>query len=172
MKQTQEKSPIAHQPQTDLFSILDFDQLTTADQAEYGLFSLSENWQAGQINWSLDQRIKEASLRFLPLFDTIHASIRQADNHRPPSDEDLISQFLSGDQRLSRPDPTRSTIPTPEYVGKSVEEDEELISETLAKILLRQNNRDEAILVYQKLSLRFPDKKAYFDAQIQKINNR
>jgi hypothetical protein len=54
---------------------------------------------------------------------------------------------------------------------KSVSENQELISETLAKLLVRQGYKEKAINMYQRLSLAFPEKSAYFAAEIDKLKN-
>lgn len=52
---------------------------------------------------------------------------------------------------------------------KSGEFGDNIISETLAEILIRQGKKDKAIEVYKKLIWKFPQKKAYFAAQIDDL---
>lgn len=52
---------------------------------------------------------------------------------------------------------------------KSVSENKSVISETLARILVRQGYKEKAIDMYTRLSLAFPDKSAYFAAEIEKL---
>ncbi|MFI5134323.1 MAG: hypothetical protein ACHQD9_00590 [Chitinophagales bacterium] len=59
-----------------------------------------------------------------------------------------------------------------ELAKKSTEWDEELVSETLAKILEEQGSYEKAIRMYVKLSLRFPDKVSFFAARIREIKSK
>jgi len=47
-----------------------------------------------------------------------------------------------------------------------------MVTETLAKILIKQGQLDKAIQVYKDLSLQNPEKSAYFDAQIKNLKDQ
>jgi hypothetical protein len=49
------------------------------------------------------------------------------------------------------------------------EEEATFITETLAKIYVNQGYYTKAINIYQKLSLQYPEKSAYFAGRIEKI---
>ena len=54
----------------------------------------------------------------------------------------------------------------------SVKDNEEIASETLAKIYTAQQNYQKAIDTYQKLILKNPEKKTYFAEQIEKLQTK
>lgn len=96
---------------------------------------------------------------------TVHTEKEQ-----PPASgiAEMLDQFLKSRptprQLLERPD----TAPDPE-AEKSVAPSEEIVTETLARLHLAQKNYAEARRIYQKLRLLFPEKSAYFDTQIKKL---
>lgn len=56
-----------------------------------------------------------------------------------------------------------------EMAKKSVTENDELITETLAHIYFLQGNYQKALNAYKKLSLKYPEKSIYFATQIKEI---
>ena len=52
---------------------------------------------------------------------------------------------------------------------KSVEEDAEIVSETLANLYVQQGHYTKAIKAFEQLSLKFPKKNVYFSARIKEI---
>jgi hypothetical protein len=52
---------------------------------------------------------------------------------------------------------------------KSIEDHNEIVSETLARVYADQGNVQKAIQVYEKLSLLYPEKNTYFAALVEKL---
>jgi hypothetical protein len=83
---------------------------------------------------------------------------------------ELIDKFIREEPQLTAPSKTEFFDPS-DYAKRSLEDKEEIVSETLAKIYLDQGNFSKAIQIYRKLSLEYPEKSSYFASQIEKINN-
>jgi hypothetical protein len=63
----------------------------------------------------------------------------------------------------------RNEKPNDDISRQFTEESGELVTETLAKIYTKQGYYSKAIDIYEKLSLKYPEKSSYFATQIQKV---
>jgi hypothetical protein len=81
---------------------------------------------------------------------------------------ELIDRFIIANPRI---EPSREKVyATSEDISKPfVEEAGGLVTETLAKIYINQGYYSKAMDIYEKLSLKFPEKSSYFAAQIEKV---
>ncbi len=80
----------------------------------------------------------------------------------------LIDKFLMEKPKISKA--SKSEFFNPDgFAQHSLEDNEDVVSETLAKIYVQQGNLTKAIHVYKKLCLVYPEKSIFFAAQIEKI---
>jgi hypothetical protein len=81
----------------------------------------------------------------------------------------LIDKFIEDEPTIGRAEAETTFFDPDENASKSLSVPDDLVSETLAKINLQQGKIAQAIKIYEKLSLKFPEKSTYFAAQINKI---
>jgi len=79
----------------------------------------------------------------------------------------LIDNFIIEQPSIARKkeDDKEEKVFTPQ----PIKDEPDMITDTLAKIYIKQEKFDKAILAYEKLSLKYPEKKIYFAGQIKKI---
>ena len=79
---------------------------------------------------------------------------------------DLIDNFLNNKKRI---DTDRNISNTDDLSEKSLVSQDELMTETLAKVLMKQKKYDRALEAYRILSLKYPEKNSLFADQIKII---
>jgi hypothetical protein len=83
----------------------------------------------------------------------------------PVSKTEIIEQFIRNNPSITRP---KAEFYNPViHAQQSIVDQENIVSETLARIYFNQGHFDKAIIVYEKLSLKYPEKSSYFAALIQ-----
>jgi hypothetical protein len=105
------------------------------------------------------------------LMELIEDSEPAADLTAPQlSAQDLIDRFIKSSPTLERM--TLPEIqPVKDLSETGAEEKGSFITETLAKIYINQGYYSRAINIYEKLSLQYPEKSAYFAGRIERIND-
>ncbi|MBI3512332.1 MAG: hypothetical protein HY064_16850 [Bacteroidetes bacterium] len=82
-------------------------------------------------------------------------------------DEQLIEKFIQNQPKIKA---KKNEFYNPvNYARKSVQDSDEFLTETLARIYAKQGNIPKAIRAYQKLSLKYPEKTVYFAALIEEL---
>lgn len=125
--------------------------------------SVDENLtEQNEMTSNLDMLINSSAVEDLLLYDIVQ---------RKQLQNSIIDSFLMKDPGLIRT--TKSQL---EAMGKqedlsvgSAKLGKGIVTESYAKILTMQGRRDKAIEVYEKLILKFPEKKAYFVSRIQEL---
>jgi len=77
----------------------------------------------------------------------------------------IIDRFIENDPKIS---PVRKTESSPIEI-ENIYQPEELMTETLAKVFVKQKKYGKAIRAYKILSLKYPEKNVFFAGQIKEI---
>ncbi len=134
--------------------------------------------------------MSDFDLSILELKEIVNRHIEELKNEGPPAQEttveekpkkkpakpkaksgtktkaEILDEFIKNQPSISRP---KATFFNPLEVAKeSVVDQESIVSETLATIYYDQGHLQKAIKIYQKLSLKYPEKSSYFAALIEK----
>ncbi len=153
----------------------------------------SSNFEAkstGSLNETLDNQIvttidTEESIRkisrqsMVEIFETkseVPDNLYGLANEKSPlhfveddeDDEDDEDEVFS--EYESNPNKKKKNRPMHQLAIKSLVQDDELVSETLADLLAWQGNKVKATEMYRKLILQFPEKSSYFATKIEKIS--
>lgn len=83
---------------------------------------------------------------------------------------EIIDQFIKTQPTIKgKVSQEEKAAPKDDLSEKNLTYNENIISETLAEILIKQGKKEKAIEVLKKLIWKFPQKKAYFAAQIEDL---
>jgi len=93
---------------------------------------------------------------------------KPVENSRKQLQSDLIDKFIIANPRIE-PQKDKTYLPNDDISKPFLEESGGLVTETLAKIYVNQGYYSKAIDIYEKLSLKFPEKNSYFASQIEKV---
>lgn len=81
--------------------------------------------------------------------------------------EEIIEKFIREEPTIT---PAKAAFYSPSDLASSSNlDDEEIVSETLAELFIRQGNITKAVKIYERLSLLIPEKSVYFAALIEKL---
>ncbi|MEX0967510.1 MAG: hypothetical protein WD077_09745 [Bacteroidia bacterium] len=88
----------------------------------------------------------------------------------PADVTEIIDKFIEESPRIK---PPKTEFYSPSAMAtRSAEEDDELFSETLARINAEQGNLKKAIEMYEKLGKKYPEKFSYFAALIKDLRHK
>jgi tetratricopeptide (TPR) repeat protein len=122
--------------------------------------SVLRNWLSLYEIKDNQEKIKTEKYSFLDWFDVINDDIPRVDKKF-----DLIDEFIKNSLKIKIDNKSgvKSSFKTDQKIK------DELITETLAKIYVKQKKFNKAIKAYEILSLKYPKKSSFFADQINDI---
>ena len=122
--------------------------------------SLLRNWLSSDEIKDNEVKIKSEKYSFLDWFDVINDDMPKVDEKL-----DLIEEFIKNSPKIkiNNDYEVKSSFKTDQKIK------DELITETLAKIYMKQEKFNKAIKAYEILSLKYPKKSSFFADQINDI---
>ncbi len=105
-----------------------------------------------------------------PLLEELKSTKKKLkiDNPKQQEQNDIIDKFIKTQPIIPKAKPAEGANDLAEDSGMF---SDNIVSETLVDILLKQGKKEKAIEVLKKLIWKFPQKKAYFAAQIENLKN-
>lgn len=120
-----------------------------------------------------EQQIEPDAEELTPIMNTKILLREIRDDELPVGKEEesnkLIERFINNEPGVIPAD--KPTELKGDAAAGSVQENDHFITDTLAQIYIKQGLYAKAIYAYERLSLKYPEKSAYFAAQIEKIEN-
>jgi hypothetical protein len=90
--------------------------------------------------------------------------------NKKESNKNLVDTFIEQEPKISKTKKQEFFGPM-QSAKEGLIENNELVTETLARVYLEQEHYDKAILAYKKLSLKYPQKNSFFANQIKLIHD-
>jgi hypothetical protein len=116
----------------------------------------------------LELDLGEEEIIFLSEDTSEKEQMKPEENSRKLIQSELIDKFISANPRIEA-QKDKAYLPNEDIAKPFTEESGGLVTETLAKIYVNQGYYSKAIDIYEKLSLKFPEKSSYFASQIEKV---
>ena len=90
-----------------------------------------------------------------------------------PTKEELIERFLKIENpKVNSLEKAKDSSSINEQVSENIVDELEIVTETMAKVYMKQGRNDKAIKIYKQLILANPEKSIYFATQIKNIEEK
>lgn len=86
--------------------------------------------------------------------------------------QEIIEKFIKASPTIKRNTEKAKKKDLDDLSAQSVEFGDNLVSENLARVMIKQGKKNKAIDIYKKLIWKFPQKKAYFASQIDSLKEK
>ena len=97
------------------------------------------------------------------------SKVKKIDRNPKEKPSDLIDSFIDNKASISKPK-KEVFFKAGDVAKQSLIENNDLVTQTLAKVYLEQEHYNKAISAYEKLILKYPEKNSFFANQIKLIN--
>lgn len=119
---------------------------------------------------------QQGELKKDPLAEDLIATIKKKEKKvildaRKKEQNDLIKAFSKKSIQLAAIKENQDASKLMDLSVNSTAFNDKIVSESFAKLLVKQNKKEQAIEIYQKLRLKFPDKSPYFAALIKELED-
>jgi hypothetical protein len=146
------------------------DVLPAADLLDYE--TVNAPYQLGDLDESTFDPTKTQP--FSAWLKAMRHPVPQATNHEKGGAHidrqmQIIESFLQKGRDRIVPDKAAPVVENKDISEQSVRESDALMTETLANIHIKQKQYQKAITIFEKLSLKYPEKSIYFAARIQDL---
>lgn len=106
--------------------------------------------------------------------DILQNYLQYLNKRKNPVVEDqmaVIESFIKRNPSISKPTEAALAMNKADFAQQSTKETNELVTENLANIFIKQKKYSKAIEIYQKLNLKYPEKSTYFAQKITELQN-
>ncbi|MFA7081400.1 MAG: hypothetical protein WC135_02195 [Bacteroidales bacterium] len=108
-----------------------------------------------------------------------HDIIKEIDSYTEPelssnpTKEELIERFLKIENpKVNSLEKAKDSSGINEQVAENIVDELEIVTETMAKVYMKQGRNDKAIKIYKQLILANPEKSIYFATQIKNLEEK